>query len=210
MAPSFTSEITKCASDPSIHGGRCVMPGSVGMPVWRSAMRIVVEMLARIPPVRRHVDAAAECQGIVDDDYFLMMRRADGVRAVEFEAQPLACYPVEKGNGSHPAPERLQHAEVPLEKVDTHLRAIPRQPGQELSEAVRPFQRLGLRLELDSRIEIPADQHDAVLRLEHGGLGEAKIVGGIDNQGETVGAFDPPTCSARYQQTLDHLVQRFP
>jgi len=59
------------------------------------------------------------------------------------------------------------------------------------------LKRLLLRLELDSHVEVPADEHDPGAGLQHRGLGMPEIIGCVDDEGEAFGRFDAPARPAR-------------
>src|SRR5690606_9375510 len=110
--------------------------------------------------------------------------------------------PVADEDRRHPAPERLDDAEVPLEHVDAEAGPVLRQPGEEIAQAVWPFQRLPLRLELDPHVEIPADEHDALPGAEHRGFRMAEIGGRVDDEGKALRRLDAPARPARYEHAV--------
>ena len=89
--------------------------------------------------------------------------------------------------------QREDHREVPLQHVDLKIGAVRHQPFQEIAEPVRHGRVGRVLLQLHAGIEIPAEQDDRVLRLQHRRLHGGVIGGRIDDQGHAV------ACSSRQQ-----------
>src|SRR5690606_22140286 len=67
-----------------------------------------------------------------------------------------------------------------------------RQPREIITQAVGALQRLLPGLELDTDVEVPAEEHDALLGVQHRGFRVTEVVGGVDDQGEASGRLDAP------------------
>ena len=91
-------------------------------------MLVFVQMPARVPAVRRHVDPAAEREPVVDHHDLVMMAGADRVGPVQLEVDLAVGRPPCEAQDGRPAPEQLDGSDVPLEDVDLQPRPVFRQP----------------------------------------------------------------------------------
>ena len=103
-------------------------------------------MFPRVPPVGRHVDAAAKCDYIVDDNNLLMMRRCFWMSAIELEVNALARQPVENGERSRSTPQCMNCPKVPFQDEDFNVGPVLVDPPQKGAKLVRPIQSLALGL----------------------------------------------------------------
>ena len=81
-----------------------------------------------IPPAHRQVDAAAVRDVVVDDDEFLVMRRAERQMTVEQNLDALRCAMAEDEARKELPVHRVEHRVVPQEDSDLQLRAAFEQP----------------------------------------------------------------------------------
>ena len=162
-------------------------------------MLVVVDMAARVPAVGGHVDAAAESEPVVDHHDLVVVAGTDRVRAIELEVDLVARRPAREPQHRRPASQQLDRAEVPLEDVDLQPRPVLGQPGQEGAQFRRSAV-IGLVIEANPRVEVPADQQDLLLGAKHRLPGEVEIVGRIDDERGAFGALHPPAIPARLQQ----------
>src|SRR5690242_9887950 len=128
---------------------------------------MAARMTAGIPAALCEIEAANKCQGIVDDDRFLMMRRADGMGAVFVKMQPPMC-----GKFGWKPPFTLlpvNHVEVPRQYVDVQVSPADQQRVEEFPEAVWEAVRLAVDQHSDPAVEIPAEDEDAMTGLNRGG-----------------------------------------
>ena len=176
------------------------MPGAVAATRRPSAARVLVDVIARIPAVGRHVDAAAEGQLVVDHHDLLVVRGTRRMGAVELEMDAPARHPVENGQRRRAAPDGHQRADVPFEHMDLDLRPVLVEPAQEGAELVRTLERFLLRLEGHAGVEVPADQIDAVPGRKDRLFRGDEIVGRIHDQREAIDMLDPPAVSAWFEQ----------
>jgi hypothetical protein len=171
----------------------------IGAAVGPDPARVGVPVLARVPAVGGHVDAAAEGQGVVDDYDLLVVAGAGRMVGVEAEVDPLAPHQLQHQERHHLAGHRRQQRGVPLQDVDPQLWPFGRHRLQELAQFVRRLFPLAVRLQLDVQVELPADQHHRVPRLADRGLGRGEVARGVDDQRQPVGALDAPAVPAMPQ-----------
>jgi hypothetical protein len=159
-------------------------------------------MLAGIPAVGRHVDAAAEGERVVDHDDLLVVRCAGGMRAVELELDPLVRHPVQDDQRRRAAADLLQGAEIPAQDVDLQIGPVLHHPAQ---EAPQPVRHVGIAVgpvELDAGVEVPSDHEQAMGRLLGSRPHRGEILGGIDDHREAICAGDAPAGLARSEQPV--------
>ena len=156
------------------------------------APRIVLTVLARVPTVAGHVDAAAKCEIFVDRDQFLMMRSSRGMVPVELGVNPQVSHPFHDRQKSRASHQRLDRADVPTQQIDFEIRGTFDEPVQELTHAAGLAGQPLVGDQLDPRIEIPADEHDAAFGLQESFARMTKISVGIDDDRKPVGNRAPP------------------
>ena len=166
-------------------------------------------MIRGVPAVHSHVDAAAERQGVVDDDDLLMVRRAHRMGAVDLEPKALIGQPVGHEDGSHTAADCGERADVPFEYEDFEVGFLADEPAEEHSQPVGAVESLLAWFEFDARVEVPADQHDSLLSLQHCGLRMMKVVSGVDDAGKIVRRFDAPAGFARNKDSVHSPIPRY-
>ena len=162
------------------------------------AVLVIVEMPARVPAIGGHVDPAAEGEPVVDHRDLVVMARTGRVRSVELEVDLVARRPAGQPQDGRPSAEQFDRANVPLENVDLQAGPVLRQPGQEGTKfggrAV-----VGIVVEADPGIEVPADQQDLLFRTKHRLPGEAKVIRRVDDQAGTAGSLDSPAIPACFE-----------
>ena len=84
---------------------------------------LVAGVLGGVPAAVSEIETSDECDGIVHDDDFLMMRCAERMLVVQAEVQAPMRAPVELVYGQPFAIEREDHREIPGK--DMHLQAAP-------------------------------------------------------------------------------------
>jgi hypothetical protein len=159
-----------------------------------------------VPPVDGEVDAAAECDLVVDHHDLLVMNGTRRVRAVDGEVHALTAEQVHHRHGGHAVPQALegrQQSQVRLQHVDREARSFADQRSKEGAQLVVSGKGLAARLEDRPGVEVPADEEDAVLRAQHCRLGVVKVVGRIHDEGELLGPFEAPARPPRDQQGID-------
>src|SRR3546814_7387017 len=84
--------------------------------------------------------------------------------------------------------ELLEPSLIPAKDIDVAVELVARDSQQLVAE------RLALALvvgrERDARVEIPADEQDAFLRIRHQLFEQLIIIGGVDDHPRLVGALD--------------------
>ena len=158
------------------------MPGLRIIAVLQAAQRIVVQMIAVVPAAIRHVDAAAKGQAVVDDDDLLVMAGAKRVAAVKGQVDLVGRHQLDLKRGQDGVQEQADPVRKPV-------------GGQAV-----PVAFAGQHLDLE--IEIPADHHDHPLRLQQRLAQGAEIGLAVDDHGQPVRRFHPPTIPPRLQ--FDH------
>ncbi len=154
---------------------------------------IVVQVLGGVPAIGPDVAAAAEGEGVIDDDHLLMVAGADGQLAVEDE--------LHLGPGEDPAVDewkevlgrRHGHGRLPAQDAHIDL-GIVRQGDEEGADAVavgaaaaRPGMEQGVGL------EGPVQQVHAAPGPAHGVHGGVEIGLHVDQQRRAIRAPDPPS-----------------
>ncbi len=194
--PPVPSMLAQRSRDRSVHRHRRVVPGAVAAAGGRPfAMLVAVAMLPRVPAVSRHVDPAAKGQPVVDHRNLVMVAGAGRMRPVQLEMDLLARRPPGEAKRRGPTSEQLDRAQVPLEDVYLKPGPVFRQPGQQRAQ-LHGGAVVGVIVEADSRIEIPADQQYLLLRAKHGLSGQPEIIGGVDDQARAASALYSPAIEA--------------
>ena len=123
-------------------------------------------MLACVPAIIRHVDAAAEGEHVVDHDDLLVVRGPGRVGAVEPELEAPGPHPVQQVERRRAARQCTQDTEVPLQHSDAQAGAASDKFRQERSEFLgQAFHRV-IGIELDAGVELPTDEQDRVAGLQ--------------------------------------------
>jgi hypothetical protein len=141
----------------------------------------MVAMLRRVPAVAGHVDTAAEGHAVVDHDDLVMVRGAQCCGAVEPRVDARMGHPAHQGEDRGTAEQGAHRAHVPAQQEDLELGIALHQPQDEFAQGAR-LARQPLFAELDAGVEVPADQHDALLRLQHRLAADLEIGLRIDDQ----------------------------
>ena len=138
--------------------------------------RIVGLVLGRIPAAVGQVEPAHKRQCVVDDHDFLVMRTADGMRAVELEMDAAVRAPTELVARQDLAVRRIQHGEVPVQDVDAQLARSLGQRIQEIAERLWQAHKRAERADLPYLIV--SSTHAENLRFPNGHpLGNVVYVG---------------------------------
>src|SRR3546814_4315500 len=113
---------------------------------------------------------------IVEHSNLLVMAAPHGMRAVEAEADRARQSPAHDHRQDARHRELLEPAEIPAKDIDVAIGLVARESQQIVAE------RLALALvvgrERDARVEIPADEQDAYLRIRHQLFEQLIIIGG--------------------------------
>lgn len=133
-----------------------------------------------------------------------MVRRAHGMRPVDFEVQARVGEPIEHEHRRHSACEGTERTDVPLEQINIETGSTFGKPFEEFTEFVRSLESCTLGFELDPGVEIPPDQHDAFFRPEHRRLGVTEIVGGVDYAGQPLRSRNSPAGGTWFEHGLGH------
>ena len=199
--PALARQVAERRGGSAVHRHRRVVPRFVAAAGGRPAAAFVaVGMLARVPARPGHVDAAAESEGIVDDDDLLVVAGAARMGAVELEVDLLARRPAQQAQHGGAAAEQVDRAQVPFEDVDLQARPVLGQPVEELAELDRGAV-VGIGVEADAGVEVPADQQDLRLGAEHRLARVAEVIGRVDDDGGAVRPFDAPAVAARVKHS---------
>ncbi len=164
---------------------------------------IVVEVRGRIPALRTDVGAAAERDGVVDDDRFLVMAGAQRQLAIERQLDLGADEGLAVLDGEPVLGGRDRQGRFPAQ--DAHVQVRPVR-GQALQERPDP---IGVRtaatllgVEQGLGFESPVQQVHRVARPEHRLHGRVEIGLGVDDQRGLVSALAPPAVRSRLEQHL--------
>lgn len=71
--PAFAGKVPQGCGGGPVHRHCCIVKGAVSSPRGSHPLRIPIPVVARVPAVVCHVDAAAERKLVVDDDELLVM-----------------------------------------------------------------------------------------------------------------------------------------
>ncbi len=96
------------------------------------------------------------------------------------------------------AEQRLDRPEIPLEDPDIQFRAGLGEVEQEGAEGLFLIAGFG-SVELDPRVEVPADDQDSMTGLAHRLAHDPVIIAGVDNHRRPLGAFQPPAILPRFE-----------
>jgi hypothetical protein len=133
----------------------------------------MVEMGAGVPAVPGHVDAAAHRKAIVDHRDLLVMAASQRMGGIELVANARMAPPADQVEHHRSAQQRLERAEIPFQHQ--HFQAAPA-IGQPHHESAQPRRGHALARQVppaapvpdqDARVEIPADQVNALARRQH-------------------------------------------
>src|SRR5690606_24731743 len=124
----------------AVDGGRHVVPRSVALTARLPPAFAQVRMIRGGPAVDGHIDTATESDAVVDDENFLMMRCAHGMRPVDFEVQARVGEPIEHEHRRHSACEGTERTDVPLEQINIETGATFGEPFEEFTEFVRSLE----------------------------------------------------------------------
>ena len=144
------------------------MPGNIGFSIRLGPTGIGVPMAARIPAGRRHIDPAAKCETVVDHDDLLMVRSPGWMVSVELGMDAGMAHPLCQGQHIGSAEERFQRAHIPAQQEYLEAGGALDEPMHECAHRRGLAFLQAIRSQRYARIEIPANQHDAVARLQHG------------------------------------------
>ena len=186
--PSGGGRNQQRTGDFAFHHQRHVMPRVVHFPARSVAAWIIRQMLACVPAPAGHVDPAIDCKIAVDQHQFLVVTATDGMDIVELEIDPPLRPPAQQVQQHCPAAEELECPKTPFQDADFQPLSLAGQPVDETAQPARMAFALpllppaGPAREVDSRIEVPPDQQDALLGLEHGLLDQFEIGFAIDDQ----------------------------
>src|SRR5215831_9424548 len=133
-APMILDDLTQGVGGRAIDHELNVMRRRIGTLISIDPSRIVGNMIRRIPTTIGDVEPAGKCQRIVHHDDFLMMRRAQGMAAVEKKMNSSVGSPgmsIER----HDLPiRRVNHREIPEQNVNVELAVAAYQLMQEISK----------------------------------------------------------------------------
>ncbi len=172
--PAIAAQFGQGIGDIAFHQHRHIVPGGVEFAIRQLPANILVKMSARIPAVGSHVDPAADREIVIDDDDLLVVAGADRVRGIVLEIDPILERPADQVEHHQPAKQRFDEREIPLEDVDAQARGALCEPDDERSETCGEPRIVILRdllapgAKMNPGVEIPPDQEDRLLGLEHG------------------------------------------
>ena len=116
----------------------------------------------RVPAVGRNVDPAAHRQPVVDDDDLLVMAAArPGASCRSGSRSPWSAHQRHSHSTDGGVEELLERAEIPLEDVDLPLGLFLGEAEEEAAQRFALAMLVGV--ERDARVEVPADDEDALL-----------------------------------------------
>src|SRR5690606_34620659 len=191
--PAIAGELVERTGGRAFDHHRHVVPRAVAPPAETPAAGIVLEVLARVPALVGHVDSAAHGELVVDHRYLLVMAAADRMRTVELEVDAPAPQPAQEVEHHCPARGNLERADAPLEDAHLERAAVAGEPGNKAAEPRRMLALPSLLppaaavRQVDAGVEVPADQQDALARLEHRLLHQVEVLLGVDDHADPRG-----------------------
>ena len=160
--------------------------------------RLVGPVCGGVPPMPGQVDAAAERQGVVDDDDLLVMGAADRMVVVEAESHLSGHPPAEPPSRQRIAFERVERRVIPDEDVAAQLRALSHDEGEQFVEAgwrgVWWLRLIGQEIEVG--LDVPPDDEDRMARLQQRLPRPPEVVGRVLHAAEAIGALHAPAVVA--------------
>ncbi len=154
---------------------------------------VVVQVLGGVPPLWADIHAAAEGEGVVDDDGLLVMAGPHRQLAVEHQLDARAGEELAVLQGEPVLGGGDRQRRLPAEEAHIHVGLFLGQRLQEHPDAVAVRSAAAfLRMEQGLGLEGPVQQVDGVARALHCALGGGEVVGGVDDQRGLVGDLAPP------------------
>lgn len=197
--PAVAAQFGECRRRRTGDRGRRIVPRLVEPTARQPPSGVVVAMRTRVPALRGHVDPAAKGEAVVDRHDLLVMRRSGRVMGVELHMDARMPCPLPHGEQRLAAKDRLQRADVPAQQIQLQLRIALDQPVEEIADRLRPVDVHAIADQRDTRVEIPSDQHDALLRRGEGFARHAEIAVGVDDYRQAVRPLDPPDIAIRFE-----------
>ena len=87
--------------------------------------------------------------------------------------------------------DRAQHTEVPLQHTDLQAGFALHEPGKKPAQPLRHADQRVIGIELQPRVELPADEHHGMVGTQQGVAQIGEIVGGIHDRCKAGGLFEP-------------------
>ncbi|WP_245851455.1 hypothetical protein [Monaibacterium marinum] len=160
----------------------------------------------RIPPILRHIDAAAKREGVVGHNYFLVMTGTKGMMTVQRKMDLITAGHIDRCGGKHTAGRHNDRA-VPLQDIDLQV-------GRPLDDRLQKgtylvWQAIGCVTvivalawqHLDLKIEVPPDKKQLTLGLQDDLPQCCKVIFTIDDQRQALGLPHPPAVYVWVKET---------
>ena len=128
-------DLAQCTRDFAFHHHGQIMPRAVDAPADTASARIDFEMVAGVPPLVRHVDAAAHSEFLVENGNLLVVRTAERVRVVQFEMDAAVSKPAEQIEHHGSADEVVGNADPPLENTKFEPLIASHKPAYEAAQS---------------------------------------------------------------------------
>ncbi len=183
FAPAPAREFAERGGGRALQCHRQIVPWAVGRSVRHDAARIVVEVIGRVPAVAGHVDTAAKSQAVVDHHDLVMVSRTGRRGGVEAGVDARMGHPAQHREQGRAAKQGAQRADVPAQQEDLQVGGTLDQPENEVAQGAWFAVQTGLAAgKLYAGVEIPANQHDPPMRLQHPEPRRGKVFGSVDYQ----------------------------
>ncbi|WP_245309661.1 hypothetical protein [Bradyrhizobium jicamae] len=125
-------------------------------------------VLAGVPAPDRQVETAGKRQRAVDDDDFLMLRRAQGKTGIEAETEPVRCVQGEFGGGIPLPLRRVQRRKIPAQDVDAQVGPLSQQRLEKRPElfGIAVLRMAGRPDKAGLAVDVPTDDVDLPRRAQ--------------------------------------------
>jgi len=160
-APMVFDDITKGCGGGAIHHELDIMGGGIRAIIDIDPARIVGIVVRGIPTTVGDIETSGECDGVVNNNDFLMMRCAQGMTAVEEEVNSSMGSPGMSIERNDLSVCGINHRKIPKQNVDMDVAVATHKIMQEVAKSGA---RRICRKKTEAAIELPAIDEDRMPR----------------------------------------------
>jgi hypothetical protein len=136
--PSLANEVAQGPCRCAVDGHLDVVERSIGATPRIAASLVGGQVLGGVPARHPEIEAAGECDRVVDDDDLLVLRSSERMLGVETKMHPAMRARSEAQAWQQLALEGVQHREVPVENVDVQPAPASGEAIEEGAELIAP------------------------------------------------------------------------
>ncbi len=190
--PALARHLPEPVRGRAVDGHLDVVHRPVGRAVVGDARFRKRRVLAGIPPGDGEVNSPDEGEVVVEDHQLLVMRGIEGVLGIELDGDARMALPLRAEQQGHRRAGAVHHRDAPDEDAHFEVGLRLDQTAQRRAER---FRRVGVGLQADPPVEVPADDEDRPFGLADGLVERAEIIGGVHHH---AGARRPLHAPARH------------